>query len=348
MKLESLALLDQIRLDPQSWLIVRSENYYESFMNLHLDVSYPPVDPSQLFSWRKRTWATWRLQDKILPGNCVGGAEGGQIASTLAVIPISSKVLYAHSGAMTRTLRAAATLFAAALYTVDEMDRFPEIAYWLGIYTYPARFVTTWQRPKSLTIRGQLELEEIRVYPRHTASTKGVEGLKWSPWQTSDDRLLGETQKRLVDMLMDVHGAVKEHYRVTCHLISGRDDRPSCAVLVGDTPDEFTAFNVLKWPWILPLGDTVVSEDFIDSLYATDSLKGRVLRVLIDHQDSVIDWQSQDYKLVRAFLAFTPRDQLDQLRASLKEAFAPLFDKYSEQELLQLTAEHNSRPVDHA
>jgi hypothetical protein len=145
--------LDAVDRDCNSWIVVRGPKHYDRFMDLHLSTNYPRVDSSQLNGWRSRCTAAWALQDDLLPGNCSGGEEAGSIVSTLGAIPISNHVLFAHSGVMQRTLRAAITLFATAIHSVELMTSLPTIRYWLGIYTYASRFVTTWQRPSGFARR---------------------------------------------------------------------------------------------------------------------------------------------------------------------------------------------------
>jgi hypothetical protein len=332
------AALDAVDQDCRPWVTPRGREHYDRFMNLHISVNYPRLDSSQMNDWRHRCNMAWAVQDTFLPGNCSGGEEAGCIVSTLGAIPISNQVLFAHSGVMQRTLKAALTMFATAIHTVELMNKLPGIGYWMGIYTYASRFVTTWQRPSAFNIAGQIELEEIRVYPLSLGRPPSDGALCLVPALATRHvgAHLSDIHANWISMLLDGHPLTKEMCSLTPYLVTGRDGREICIVLFAEAPAEFSAFNVLSWPWVFPHPNVIVNKELIDSLSAIERLKGRVLRVAVHQQKDVAEWQSPDYRLVRAFLALTPRSELPDLRQSLKQAFAPLLNKYTATELNQL------------
>lgn len=87
-------LLDGITNNPKAWVVVRDQQNYDAFVNLLLDLGYPSIHPSQVYGWRHRSHAAWTIQDDLVPGNCTGGAENGQIVSTIDALPICEKLLY--------------------------------------------------------------------------------------------------------------------------------------------------------------------------------------------------------------------------------------------------------------
>lgn len=331
------ALLDRIQNHSDEWIVLRKPDNYDRFMNLLLSVNYPSVDPSQMFGWRQRTCETWRFQDELFPGNCAGGEEEQSIVSTLGALPISRSILYVHSGAMQRTLKAALTLLAVANHTIDFMYGFSEINWWMGLYTYQSRFVTLWQRPEQFSILGQVEVEEIRVYPLQISTWVPPAPMDFVPLSPGSHRSqLTEAHAMFADMLLDTDEIVGHHYQLRGGFVSAANNAHKCVALIGDAKDESTAFNVPNWVWIFPCAQTAIDERLVTSLCAVGPLKGRVLRIVINRQDDVPLWESPYYRLIRAFIALTPRNQLHQLRRSLRDAFTPLIAKYSDQELKSL------------
>jgi len=330
------ALLDLAQNHSEELIALRKPDNYDRFMNLLLAVHYPSVDPSQLFSWRQRTCKAWRFQDELFPGNCAGGEEEQSIVSTLGALPISKSILYVHSGAMQRTLKAAITLLAAANHTIDFMDDFSEINWWMGLYTYQSRFVTLWQRPEQFSIAGQVEVEEIRVYPVQLSTCEPPAPMEFVPLSPGSHRSqLTEAHAMFADMLLDTD-VLGHHYRLCGGFVSAASNAHKCVALIGDAKDESTAFNVPSWVWIFPCAQTAIDERLVTSLCAVDALKGRVLRIVINRQEDLPLWESPHYRLIRAFIALTPRNQLHQLRQSLRDAFAPLIAKYPDHELKRL------------
>ena len=278
-------LLDRIEDHPDYWVVTRTPQHYDRFMNLLLDVRYPPIDPSQLFAWRQRTRATWTLQDELLPGNCTGGEDGDLIVSTLGALPISKGILYVHSGAMQRTLKAAASLLATALHTIEFLEQLPDLKWWMGLYTYQSRFVTLWQRPETFVIPDQLEVEELRVYPLRLSETN-PECLAYVPLSgLRDDSEFSVPHQHFVNLLTDSDGPL--NYRVREGNVVNRFGKPLCIALVGDSHEEMTAFNVPSWVWIFPTKDVFIDPSFVSSLLSIADFKGRVLRIVVSRQEDI-------------------------------------------------------------
>ena len=340
-------LLDAVEADPKVWVVVRNRENYDKFLNLFLDLSYPNVHTSQISSWRRRTHTTWALQDRLVPGNCTGGTEDGQVVSTIGALPICQKILYVHSGAMQRTLKAAVSLFAATHCTFDVMAHMPAIEYWMGLYTYASRFVTAWQRPASFAIPEQIEIEEIRVYPsRIKIANANDAGMHLVPADGPDFGSLSNTHRAFAEMLLEDPERFREVYKSRAYSVRGAEGSQFAIALICEGPDEFTAFNVCQWAFIIPAREGNLEPGLINALRGCELLRHSVLRVLTHQRVNAEGWDSAGCQFVPAFIALTPRSQLHWFRRSLREAFLHLLEKYSDRELGELIDSGNQEEVE--
>lgn len=340
MKTSTVRLLDTIEENPTRWVVPRSEENYDAFLNLYLELSYPNIHPSQLSGWRSRSVSSWKLQDKLIPTNCIGGGDAKALVSAFGALPICRKLIYAHSLVMRRSLKGAATAFAATFCTFDLMRKLTDIEYWMGIYTYKSRFVTSWQRPSSFNIPDQIELEEIRVYPLRVGSQTARNRVRLVPAASDDFNDLSDVHQNFARMMMDTPEVFRGLY--TLQAFSARDENDSqvAVALLGDAPDEFNALNIFRWAFIVPnRHDIAVDSTIADDLRSCDLLKDRVLRILTNGKLNPESWTIRDCDLVPAFIALTPRSQLHLLRDSLRLAFAPILEKYSDGEISSLISE---------
>jgi hypothetical protein len=265
------------------------------------------------------------------------------LVSAIGALPICRKLLYVHSLVMQRSLKGTATALAAALCTFDLVRNLTDIEYWMGIYTYKSRFVTSWQRPSSFSIPDQIELEEIRVYPLRIGSQTPRCKLRLVPASSDDFNAVSEAHQNFARMLMDTPDVFRGLY--TLQAFSARDENNSqvALALVGDAPDEFNALNFFRAPFLIPNKHAVaVDSTAVDGLRSCDLLKDRVLRVLTNGRVKEEGWTIQDCELVPAFIALTPRSQLHLLRESLRLAFARTMEKYSDDEINSLLSESRS------
>jgi hypothetical protein len=328
-------LVDEVEGNPRRWVVIRGRENYDQFLNLFLDLGYPQIHTSQLASWRRRTRETWELEDKVIPENCTGGTENGEIVSTIGALPICHKILYVHSGAMQRTLRSAVTLLAATHCTFDVMSRLPGIDYWMGIYAHGSRFVTTWQRPSSFVIPEQIEIEEIRVYPSRVKCSTSSD-LILVPASKDDFKAASDTHQAFAKMLLEIPENLRDFFRLESYAVRSKQGALVALVLVGDGLDELTAFNIPRWSFVIPKTDGEIGPDAIDTLRSCEALRDRVLRVLTHQRVSTQGWDTTDCEFVPAFIALTPRHQLKMFQRSLRETFCNLLEKYSDSELGKL------------
>jgi hypothetical protein len=337
-------LVEEVEGDPKRWVVTRETENYDQFLNLFLDLGYPQIHTSQLASWRRRTQETWELLDKFIPENCTGGMENGQVVSTIGALPVCEKILYVHSGAMQRTLRAAVTLLAATHCTFDVMSRLPEIDYWMGIYAHGSRFVTTWQRPSSFVIPEQIEIEEIRVYPSRVKCTSNA-NLSLVRAERDDFKAASDTHRAFAEMLLAIPENLRHLYRLEPYSVRRKQGTQLALVLIADGLDELTAFNIPRWVFVIPKEDCNIGPDSIDALRSCEPLRDRVLRVVMHQRVNTAGWDTADCQFVPAFIALTPRHQLQVFKRSLREAFCHLLEKYSDTELADLLNKGTTREV---
>jgi hypothetical protein len=333
MKNETLRLVELIKEQPEAWFIHRSEDNYDLFLDLYQRVGYAPGTPPEIASWKARSCQTWRMQDSILPKTCTGGLNAGRAVSSWGTLPKAKNILYGHSVCMDKTLASAATLFAQSLYSVAQMERYPEIGYWAGSYANHSRFTSLFQRPNAWKITGQLELEVIRtLQPNHSH-------LSVEP-QLAVKCITKEHLECISSLHLEWFGLLCEEspwlanlhscksFALTDHL-SGK---LKCVAIAQTVPAEFTAANVFAWTWIFPAHGVEIGRSLFAALRSVPQLQAVELQVALNGRSH---FESNDLSepTQPAFWALTPRSQIDALRDSFEEAFRSLFDRYTADDL---------------
>lgn len=332
-KSETLNLIELIKSRPEAFFIPRTEDNYDLFLDLYQRVGYAPNTADETARWRDRSRDTWRMQDSILPASCTGGLDAEQVVSSWGTLPRARNVLYGHSVCMEKTVASAATLFAQSLYSIDQMERYPEFEYWAGSYANHSRFTSLFQRPNGWKIEGQLELEVVRL-------------VRPKPAERGDHSQLAveDVTNKHLECLSPLHlkwfVALREESPLLAHLHSFRafalrdplSGLLRCIAIAQTIPPEFTAANVFSWTWIFPADGVSFNPSLYSALRSVAELRSAGLQLALNRES---DFTSNDLNEPThpAFWALTPRSQMGALRRSFEEAFSSLLDRYCEDDL---------------
>lgn len=326
-------LIELIKARPEAWFIHRTEDNYDLFLDLYQRVGYAPGTLEEIAKWRERSRHTWRMQDSVLPANCTGGLNAGKVVSSMGTLPQAKNILYGHSVCMEKSVASAAMLFAQSLYSIDLMDRYPEILYWAGSYANHSRFTALFQRPNGWTIGDQLELELVRlIHP--------------NPLQEGMEPQLGveDLTTQHLECISPFHiewiEELREESPLLAHLHSCKPFALTdlstgalrCVAIAQTSPREFTAANVFSWTWIFPAEGIPIDRSLIAALHSIPQLKCVGLQLALSGR-SDFTLNGLNEPAYSAFCAMTPRSQLRILKKSFEEAFSSLLDRYSEGDL---------------
>jgi hypothetical protein len=327
-------LLEQIKQRPESYLVGRSRARYDLLIDLYQEVGYAPQS-LELEDWRNHSVATWAQQDSLLPGNCTMGWDGSHVVSSWGNLPMSRDVLYAHSVCMTKSLAAAATLFAQSLYSLGYMERFQDVRYWAGSYDTRSRFTTLFQRPLSGPISDQLELEVLTVSSSAVPAPGVTHSASCEPVKAEHLNFIPPRSQRFFGLLCEPNGSMATIHRVTPLAVKDTSGNLKCLLLTQNVPAEFTAANVFSWTWVFPANGVVPDTQLVGAVRAVPGLGRSCLQIVYTLGDNITFNGLKD-AVVPAFWAFTPRNQLRKLQASFEEAFGLVLDRYPDEEIRSL------------
>jgi hypothetical protein len=312
---------------------IREPANYDAFLILHEQFGDCPKADEAKAHWRARCVDTWSKLDAVLPGTFTGGRCGGQLVSGFGTLPLSPNIVYGHSLRMMKTLEAAATAYSQFLYSLDWMQKMPDVEYWAGSYRHGQRFVTLLQqRPLNATVSGQLEYYALRCFPLEKRQMAGGDTFltKSSP---EDEGLILPEHSMIYRYLSDAHPLLKEYHRVTKATIRcSLTDKPVALALIQESLPELTAINIFAAPWIFP----IVKGSDVFSLYHRirniDKFVGKRLEIVLPAAVLPDSTPALDGIQIY-FWALAPRMSVCALRQTFRSAFEHLLGKYSNEEL---------------
>jgi hypothetical protein len=336
MKSATSKLVEKVIQRPEAYFVVRKEENYDLFLDLYQEVGYAPTAEDEIAAWKVRSCDTWRLQDSIIPGNCTGGVSAGKVVSAFGALPMTKNALWGHSGCMVKTLDAAVTFFAQALHIIDRIENKQEGNCYIGSYAHKSRLTSLFQRPLSGPIANQLEVEVVGLpFDMGSVSKSGLR-LASEPFEQDHLTLIPESARDFLIELSSPNPLFDQIHKA--HLLSLKDAENGavrCLALVQIAPPEVTAANIFSWTWIFPAIHTQVNSQFIQSLRSVPELKPSFLQIALrQRNDFALD--DLNVPLRPAFWALTPMEQLSALRVSYRDAFLPVLDMYSTDELSNL------------
>lgn len=276
------------------------------------------------------------MQDSILPATCTGGLDAGEVVSSWGTLPKGKNILYGHSVCMEKTVASAATLFAQSLYSIDQMERYPEMEYWAGSYANSSRFTSLFQRPNTWKITGQLELEVVSLLqPRDVQ--RGIEP------ELAVERITNEHLKCISSFHLEWFEELRDespslahlHSCTTFALTEHSSGALRCVAIAQTVPPEFTAANVFSWTWIFPAEGVAIGPSLYASLRSVPQLQTVEMQLALNERSGFKSNELNE-PTHPAFWALTPRSQLGALRKSFEAAFGSLLDRYSSDELSEV------------
>jgi hypothetical protein len=253
--------------------------------------------------------------------------------SGFGTLPMSPNIVYGHSLRMMRTLEAAATAYSQFLYSLEWMEKLPEVEYWAGSYRHGQRFVTLLQqRPMNVTVAGQLEYYTWRCYPPGVLQVGRADTFltKSSP---KDEGLILPEHSMIYQYLSDAHPLLKEYHRVSKSTIRcSLTDKPVALALMQDSLPELTAINIFAAPWIFPIVNGSDVSGLCHRIQNIEEFGGRRLEIVLPA--AVFPDSTPDVCGVQMyFWALAPRMSVCALRQSFRSAFEHLLGKYSDEKV---------------
>lgn len=339
MKKATSTIIERVIERPDALFVTRKEGNYDLFLDLYQQVGYAPIAKDEIEAWQVRSRETWQLQDSILPGNCTGGVSAGMVVSAFGALPMTKNALWGHSGCMIETLDAAVTFFAQALHIIDRIEYGREANSYIGSYAHKSRLTSLFQRPLSGPIPDQLEVEVVGL-PFGLGIVNGSgPRLDTEPFKQDHLTLMTLIPERERDFLIELSSRNPLFDEISnATLLTLKDVKSGvfqCLALVQVATPEVTAANIFSWTWIFPAIHTQVNSRFIQSLRSVPDLRPSFLQIVLrQRNDFALD--DLNVPLRPAFWALTPMEQLNALRESYRDAFLPVLDRYSSDELSEL------------
>ena len=312
---------------------IRKPANYDAFLALHERFEDCPKADAAKADWRARCVDTWSKLDAAIPGTFTGGRCDNRLVSGFGTLPISPSIVYGHSLRMMKTLEAAATAYSQFLYSLEWMEKLPDVKYWAGSYHHGQRFVTLLQqRPLSTTVSGQLEYYAVRCSPlgMQRVATTDMFLTKSSP---SDEGLLCPEHSTIYQHLSGAHPLLKKYHRVSKATVHcSLTDKPVALALIQESLPELTAINIFAAPWIFPVANEGDVFSLFHRLRSIDEFVGQRLEIVLPA--AVLPESAAVLDGVRIyFWALAPRISVFALRQTFRSAFEYLLGKYSDEKL---------------